>query len=217
MRVAPIGLYFNDRGRDIKDICRFGAETAAITHGHPLGWMPAAALVQIIHEIAQDNETILDATLHALNSIDEIYPESKERDYFTNLIEKAIDLAAEDMNDIKAIHQLGEGWVAEETLAIAVYCAIKYSGDIDKTLIAAVNHNGDSDSTGAVAGNIIGAQVGLSGIPVKYTENLELLDLILEVADDLWQDCRISEYGQEHDPVWKAKYIEMTYPQVHDR
>ena len=214
MRVAPIGLYFNDRGHDIRDICRFGAETAALTHGHPLGWMPAAALAQIIHEIAQDNETILDATLHALNSIDEIYPESEERDYFTNLIEKAIDLAAEDMNDIRAIYRLGEGWVAEETLAIAVYCAIKYSGDIDRALIAAVNHDGDSDSTGAVAGNIIGAQVGLSGIPAKYTENLELMDLILEVADDLWRDCRIHENGEYDDPVWKAKYVDRTYPQV---
>ena len=211
MRVAPIGLYFNDRPVDIKDICRFGAETAALTHGHPLGWMPAAALVQIIHEVSQDNAVLPEAVLHALNTIEEIYPESKERDSFTSLIGKAIDLASDDMNDIKAIHQLGEGWVGDEALAIAVYCALKYSGDIDRTLIAAVNHNGDSDSTGAIAGNIIGAQVGLSGIPAKYTGNLELRDLIIEVADDLWADCRISENGEKSDPVWEHKYIDMSY------
>ena len=211
MRVAPIGLYFNDSQMDVKDICRFGAEAAALTHGHPLGWMPAAALVQIMHEVSQNGAILLEAVLHALNTIDEIYPESEERDSFTNLIEKAIDLASEDMNDIKAIHQLGEGWVGDEALAIAVYCALKYSGDIDRTLIAAVNHNGDNDSTGAIAGNIVGAQVGLSGIPAKYTENLELCDLIIEVADDLWHDCRISEYGDERDLVWEHKYIEMTY------
>ena len=211
MRVAPIGLYFNDRRKDIKEICRIGAEAAALTHGHPLGWMPAAALVQIIHEVSQDNAILLEAVLHALNTIDEIYPESEERDSFTNLIEKAIDLASEKMNDIKAIHQLGEGWVGDEALAIAVYCALKYSGDIDRTLIAAVNHNGDSDSTGAIAGNIIGAQVGLSGIPAKYTENLELRDLIIEVADDLWADCQISEYGEKSDPVWEHKYVDMSY------
>lgn len=211
MRVAPIGLYFNDRGRDIKDICRFGAETAALTHGHPLGWMPAAALAQIIHEVSQDNAILLDAVLHSLNTVDEMWPESKERSYFTGLIEKAIDLASEDMDDLDAIHQLGEGWVAEETLAIAVYCALKYTGDIDKALIASVNHNGDSDSTGVVTGNIIGAQVGLSGIPAKYTGNLELRDLIIEVADDLWHDCRIHEYGGYNDPVWKAKYLDHAY------
>lgn len=211
MRVAPIGLYFNDRERDIRDICRIGAEAAALTHGHPLGWMPAAALVQIIHEVSQDNAILLEAVLHALNTLDEMFPESKERDSFTSLIETAIDLASGNMDDLDAIHQLGEGWVGDEALAIAVYCALKYSGDIDKTLIAAVNHNGDSDSTGAIAGNIIGAQVGLSGIPEKYTAKLELRNLILEVADDLWRDCRIDECGSACDPIWEKKYIEMTY------
>jgi len=115
------------------------------------------------------------------------------------------------MDDLDAIHQLGEGWVGDEALAIAVYCVLKYSGDIDNALIAAVNHNGDSNSTGAITGNIIGAQGGFSGIPAKYTEKLELRDLIIEVADDLWHDCRISEYGGERDPVWEQKYIEMTY------
>ena len=211
MRVAPIGLYFNERKMDVRDICRFGAETAALTHGHPHGWMPAATLVQIIHEVSQDNTILLEAVLHSLNTIEEIYPESKERDAFSSLIKKAIDLASKDMDDLDAIHQLGEGWVGDEALAIAVYCALKYSGDIDKALTAAVNHNGDSDSTGAIAGNIIGAQVGLSGIPAKYTEKLELRDLIIEVADDLWRDCPISEHGGEHDPVWEQKYIEITY------
>ncbi len=211
MRVAPIGLYFNDRDMDIRDICRFGAETAALTHGHPLGWMPAAALVQIIHEVSQNNAALPEAVLHALNTMNEIYPESKERDSFITLIEKAMDLSSGDLSDRKAIHQLGEGWAGDEALAIAVYCALKYSGDIDRTLIAAVNHDGDSDSTGAIAGNIIGAQVGLSGIPEKYTENLELRDLIIEVADDLWNDCRISENGGENDPVWKQKYTDVSF------
>ena len=75
-----------------------------------------------------------------------------------------------------------------------------------KQYIAAFNHNGDSNSTGAITGNIIGAQGGFSGIPAKYTEKLELRDLIIEVADDLWHDCRISEYGSE-DPVWEQKDI----------
>ena len=81
-----------------------------------------------------------------------------------------------------------------------------------EAMIAAVNHNGDSDSTGAVAGNILGARLGLSGIPEKYTKDLELKDVILEIADDLWQDCRMSEGDYEHrDPVWTQKYIEMTW------
>ena len=211
MRVAPIGLYFNDRSMDVREICRFGAEAAALTHGHPLGWMPAAALVQIIHEVSQDSMNLRDAVLHSLDTVNEIYADYKDRVSFISLMKKAVDLANGDTDDVKAIHQLGEGWVGDEALAIAVYCALRYSGDIDRTLIAAVNHNGDSDSTGAIAGNIVGAQVGLSGIPAKYTEKLELKDLIIEVADDLWSDCRISEYGNQTDPVWVHKYVDISY------
>lgn len=63
---------------------------------------------------------------------------------------KAIALAKEDMDDLDAIHALGQGWVAEETLAIAIYCALKYSDDFAKALVASVNHEGDSDSKGKV-------------------------------------------------------------------
>ena len=213
MRVAPIGLYFNDRGVDAQYISRIGAEAAAITHGHFLGWVPAAALVQIIHEISQNDETVLNAVQHSLETVREEWAETPDSDYFIKLIEKAVDLAGRDMNDLEAIHQLGEGWVAEETLAIAVYCALKYENDFDAAIIASVNHKGDSDSTGAVTGNILGARLGLKGIPEKYTKDLELKEVILEVADDLHHDCQMSEYDYDHrDRAWIQKYIEMSWP-----
>lgn len=207
MRVAPIGLYFSDRGEDIRDICRLGAEAAAMTHGHVLGWMPAAALVQIVYEISQNDETIERAVLHAIGTLEDMWPDTEDRRLLTGLLREAVDLAGQDVDDLDAIHELGEGWVAEETLAIAVYCAVKYPEDIDSALVAAVNHEGDSDSTGAVAGNIVGAHVGLSGIPSKYTETLEMRDLILEIADDLWTDC-----PEGRDPAWEQKYLPKAGP-----
>ena len=203
MRVAPVGLYFNDRGTDVREIARIGAQAAAITHGHTLGWMPAAALAQIVHEVSQDGVGVREATQHALETAAEMWPETEDRKYFLELMNGALTLAGQDGNDLEAIHALGEGWVAEETLAIAVYCAVKYEDDFERALIAAVNHNGDSDSTGAVAGNILGAKLGLAGIPEKYKEKLELKDVILETADDLWRDC---PENPEDDPAWLEKY-----------
>ena len=211
MRVAPVGLYFNDREKSAEYVCRFGAETAALTHGHRLGWMPAGMLAQIIHEITQNETSVIKAVRRSLETLQKTYPESEEKKYLTRLIWSAMYLAQEILDDLKAIHQLGEGWVAEETLAIAVYCAIKYEDDFDRALIAAVNHNGDSDSTGAITGNILGAKIGLSGIPAKYTEHLELRDLIIEVADDLWHDCTISPH-EEWDMTWERKYCDHSYP-----
>ena len=206
MRAAPVGLFFNDRGKTPAQICRLGAETAALTHGHSLGWIPSGAFAQIIHEVAQDGASLTDAVDHSLATAEEVWPETEARHTFVRLMRRARDLAHTDTAPLAAIHQLGEGWVAEETLAIAVYCALKFPGDLDSVLITAVNHRGDSDSTGAVAGNLVGAQLGYSAIPEKYTRDLEQLDLLLEVADDLWWGLR-----DDGDPVWHSKYALGTY------
>lgn len=64
---------------------------------------------------------------------------------------------------------------------------MKHLNDFESAIVASVNHKGDSDSTGAVTGNLIGAIVGYSAIPEYYKNNLELHDVILHVADDLWR------------------------------
>lgn len=167
MRVAPIGLYFTGKGLTPEEIDIIGAKTAALTHGHELGYIPAAMLAHIIWRITESGTTILDAVKDAMGMMPVIFPEAKHMDDLLALIRKAVALSKEDRNDLDAIRQLGEGWVAEETLAIGVYCALKYSDDFQKGIVAAVNHDGDSDSTGAVAGNILGAFLGFDAIPQK--------------------------------------------------
>lgn len=212
MRVAPIGLYFNDKRLDIEEVDRIGAEAAAITHGHELGYIPAAALVHIVYRLSQDDVAIEDAIQDAIDAAKAMWPRTAGLERFVSLMDMALELAHGSEKDIDAIRQLGEGWVAEETLAIAAYCAAKYPDNFDKAMIASVNHSGDSDSTGAVTGNIIGAKLGLAGIPRKYIEKLELVDIIQEIADDLWHDCRIREGDSDIDPAWEMKYIHNKRP-----
>ena len=51
-------------------------------------------------------------------------------------------------------------------------------------LVSAVNHSGDSDSTGALAGNILGARLGLKSLPRDWIGRLELTDVILKQAQN---------------------------------
>ena len=53
-------------------------------------------------------------------------------------------------------------------------------------IVMAVNHDGDSDSTGAIAGNLLGARDGINGIPAEWLKELELRAVIDEVATDLY-------------------------------
>lgn len=217
MRVAPIGLYLGDSRLASAAIDLMGADVAALTHGHEMGYIPAAMLVHIIRLVSHNDEiTLKDAVLDSMTAMKMLFPEAKTLPGFLKLINNAVALSESDIPDLDAIHQLGEGWVGDEALAIAIYCALKYSGNFDKALIAAVNHNGDSDSTGAIAGNILGAYLGLSGIPKKYIDNLELVDVLTELADDLYYDCPLDEYKQASEPrelAWEKKYVYINYPE----
>ena len=212
MRVAPVGLYCGRRYNiDMAD--HIGAEVAALTHGHPLGYIPAAALTHIITLIVHHGCAVDEAIAAMRTAIKGQHYDEKDVSCFLSIIRTAVDLAHDSsVEDREAIRMLGKGWVAEEALAIALFCSLRYSDNFSKAILAAVNHDGDSDSTGAITGNIIGAYVGFSGISNEWTRNLELKDIIIEIADDLFHDCRISEYGKEEDPVWEEKYFCNRYP-----
>lgn len=204
MRVAPIGLYFKDSPNECA-IC--AAETAAITHGHELGYIPAALFSYLIYQLTYRDTTIDSAVLELPILCDKIFGDSKHAQELNNLISKAIHLAGSSKDELTAIHELGEGWVAEETLAIALYCALKYSNDFEKAVVTSVNHNGDSDSTGAVTGNILGAYLGLSEIPNKFKTNLEMYETIIEIADDLYISSQNIGKTPVYDEKWTKKYI----------
>ena len=220
MRVAPIGLYFGDSRLAPLAVDLMGADAAALTHGHEMGYIPAAMLVHIIRLVSHNDEiTLKDAVLDSIEAMKMLFPEAKTLPGFLKQIDTAVELSESDISDLDAIHKLGQGWVGDEALAIAIYCALKHSDDFDKALIAAVNHNGDSDSTGAITGNILGAYLGLSGIPKEYIDNLELVDVLTELADDLYYDCPLDGYNPANDPrarAWEEKYVYINYPERKD-
>ena len=78
---------------------------------------------------------------------------------------------------------MGEGWVSEEALAIALYCAL-VAPDLASGIRTAVNITGDSDSTGSITGQILGAMQGEEAIPGEWLRRLELREVIADVAED---------------------------------
>ena len=105
------------------------------------------------------------------------------------------------------IADLGGGWVAEQALAIGLWCALT-ARSLEEGVIAGVNHSGNSYSTGLIAGHLLGAQYGAAAIPVRWFERLELREVIVKVAEDLERIPRdYCGIGGEFDPL-----IEQSYP-----
>lgn len=198
MRIAPIGIFYASHSEERKmhnaqcsiDLCsKVAAETARITHHHDLSTLSSVFVALVIFKCLRihviDRMTFRSIISEALSMTLKALPNSKDADKFVEIIQKAITLANSNQPDQEAISILGEGWVAEETVAIALFCVMRHIRDFEGCLVAAVNHDGDSDSTGAVAGNIIGTILGYTGIPEKLRNHLELLKPILSIADDL--------------------------------
>ena len=236
MRVAPMALlmagYWSRGGSfyNVEQMDEAGAEVAAVTHKHPLAFLPAAMLTHLIYRVIrmEENEikaNIADIALETIDSLDNIYKSEYEEDkrYLANLTRMAVAFAANDKSDAENIRLLGEGWTGEEAWAIALYCAVRHIDSIEEAIIAAVNHDGDSDSTGAVCGNIMGAIYGYEAMKRKrlfcpqgkeLEQTLELSDIILTLADDLYTSCIISEYDPINTPEkrqWYERYCEMKY------
>ena len=224
MRVAPVGLFYaripsaspEHQKMLIDEMMEETGKIAGCTHKHPLGYLPAAVLAYIIYrlvllppkEAGDKLETIIEASIDQLQH--SFIKEGNAIKSLRTLINMAVCLSKTDAPDETCIRRIGDGWVGDEALAIAVYCCCKYRKDFEKAVCAAVNHSGDSDSTGAICGNIMGAMLGLASIPDYYLENLELKQIIQEIASDLFNGCCISEYDMGHTVAqkrWEDKYI----------
>ena len=191
MRVAPIGLVYNK-----KEAFRLGCDCAALTHGHPSGYISGGMLSCIISCIIEGMK--IDEAINCAISF------AKDMDGYcecVETVEKAVKLSKDDLVDTDAIRMIGEGWTSDEVLAIAIYSSLKYKDDFKKALICSVNHDGDSDSTGAICGNILGAYLGIDNIPKEWLDVIELKELLENISTDLLT-------GYEESEEWFEKYLE---------
>ncbi|WP_308162862.1 ADP-ribosylglycohydrolase family protein [Nocardia alni] len=188
MRSAPFGLA--RFGPDLAFL--MSARCAQLTHGHPTGYLAAGAFSALIDRIlgGVDLRNAVHQTLAQLTG----GPGAEET---VQAIQRALRTADEGDPTPERVEQVGAGWIAEECLAIAVYCALaaERTGDLRAALLLSVNHSGDSDSTGAVAGNLIGAVHGLSALPMAWAGRVEGRDELIQVADDLVMNFHVGDRG----------------------
>ncbi len=186
MRAAPAGIYHH---QDPVKAFISGCELSVLTHGHPTGYIAAGAFAMIIALILR-NTPLIESVKRVITYLES---GSMKLDFINpgNTYETAKSLKNalylfENLNTGKiSFSSLGEGWTAEEALSIGIFCALVHRRNFREGIILAVNHSGDSDSTGSICGNILGALNGSSCIPEDYKQQIELCQLISETAEDL--------------------------------
>ena len=186
MRVAPVGLRYDDP----EEAFRTGCEVAAITHGHPSGYLPAGFLAALISSLSRgeafppsvERATALLRTWkgHAetVAAVEMAVAGSARRSRTEIAAAVPFPEAIESLAGKGDVSEPAGGWTGHTALAIALFCALCHPDDFRAGVLAAVNHGGDSDSTGAVAGNILGAKLGRTAIPREWIAGLDMAPLV---------------------------------------
>lgn len=182
MRAAPAAFLDIGKAPGVSPIAahELGCEVAAVTHGHHDGIEPAGFFAMVLSGVfaGQSLDHAVEAALTTAS------------DHLKTLVERAIDLGEKRPPQPEVIErELGGGWVADEALAIALSCAWNPMSPIGG-LASAVTHSGDSDSTGAICGNLLGAIHGSDSFPENLTDQVIGMEIVEMVAADVnkWLD-----------------------------
>ncbi|THV30707.1 ADP-ribosylglycohydrolase family protein [Glycomyces paridis] len=175
MRSAPFGVLAPS------PVAAFGLaeRCSALTHGHPTAGTSAGAFAMIVAHLLDGKGpqlAVSEAMLHLGNA-----PGGEET---LRALQGAYERAGNVPPAPASTEALGGGWIAEEALAIAVYCFLG-TDDVRAGLVASVSHSGDSDSTGAILGNLYGAAYGLGALPREWASQVEGRETIAAVAERL--------------------------------
>lgn len=200
MRMAPVGLLYARMIAAFKAGCELGA----ITHGHPSGYLSAGVFAAIIQQLVEGKDL-----LEAINESVVHLQGWKDHEEVLSALSRAIEMSeqinksTESKSDqvSRMIPLLGEGWVGEEALAIAVLCSLVFTSDFSGGVLSAVNHSGDSDSTGSLVGNILGLINGIHSIPPKWIQKLKSAGIVQQVGEDLHTKC-LSDSINTSDEWW---------------
>ncbi|OKJ98474.1 ADP-ribosylglycohydrolase family protein [Amycolatopsis sp. CB00013] len=193
MRAAPVALWSDD----LAEVFRLGAESAALTHGHPSGYLSSGAFAVIVRELLV-GKPLLDAVATARTELEK-YRGHEEQSV---ALDQALALSREGAPTPEKLETLGQGNIGETALSMSVYVALTTT-DANAALLASVNHSGDSDSTGSICGNLVGAMYGEEALNTDWLAKLELAEVIGRLADDALAEFGGSAPG---DDRWYARY-----------
>jgi ADP-ribosylglycohydrolase len=166
MRAAPFGFLEN-----AEDAFNHGCIQARVTHGHPSGHLPAGFFAGLIHTLTNcEGSTLISAVDTNLIFLNNCADNTETVD----IIEKSLRIATESGGDVFSdLRRIGEGWVGEEALGVALY-SVAIAESFEEVIKISINHNGDSDSTGSLAAQL---WVAIHGLPEKYRKWEDRLDV----------------------------------------
>jgi ADP-ribosylglycohydrolase len=164
MRVAPLGAFFAD---DLARAAEEANKSAVVTHAHPEGAAGAIAVA-----VASASAATGAGADILIESVIEHTPESEVRDR----LERINRIRPESsLSYVATLLGNGSRITAQDTVAFTIWVAAQHLEDFAAALWLTAEAHGDVDTTCAIVGGIVGARVGVEGIPAGWRNRREPL------------------------------------------
>ncbi|AVT37256.1 hypothetical protein C6W10_13150 [Plantactinospora sp. BB1] len=194
MRVTPVGLV---PGYDLETLAGVAQLQAGLTHGHPTG-LAASELTAYAVRVLRDGAALAELpgllrdravrqrAVYRTDWLGDLWQRPAVDDPVTFIsrgwdeclgVLDALDAALASPDDgTDACAATGAGWIAEEALGTALYCAIRHADDPVSALARGATTSGDSDSIACLAGAFVGAAYGMAAWPADWPDRIEYAD-----------------------------------------
>ena len=161
MRAAPVGAFFAD---DPTAATSNAQLSARVTHSHPEAIAGAVAVALAACFAARGEIDLLSLVIPRLPA-----SEVKTRCQIAQQMTDASSI------EVAAKVGSGDGIAAHDTVPFCLWCATQFIDSFEEAMWHTVAGLGDRDTTCAIVGGIVGARVGIEGIPADWRERRESL------------------------------------------
>jgi ADP-ribosyl-[dinitrogen reductase] hydrolase len=222
-RVAPLGLLYAAKGAEgLADLLTDVKDSAVPTHIDPVAIAGAQVIAVSVMRLASEDRSDFNADGFInwlIGLMDEYNPQMAEvlRNVKYCLLQGAgqdvsflipmkhvglqdIRLGYELDTDLEHMARLGNGRIVLESVPAALYAFLSSPSNFERSLLVAINAGGDTDSIGAITGALSGAFNGAQAIPMRWVQDLEKKDYLIELANLLYDLA--SEGKPRKIPKW---------------
>ncbi len=158
-RIAPLVHWYQD---DRSQLVQYAKEQTMMTHNHPAALAGAVFLAHTVYAVLHG-----DHPAHAMEKALDLGVDDLDLDI---RIRSAMDASDEDSETF--IKNTGQMCAISAALPGAIHLILTYVDDLENALVTNVMAGGDSSARGMAVGMILGAHLGIEGIPQSWLKGM---------------------------------------------
>ena len=196
MRSALLGVYFDDA----EQRSAFVTASSEITHRDPRAIIAAIAVAETARWMIQERNDV--------EALTNLFASLSDRPDWGELIGKIRVRLMQNERVGSFAEAIGArdsvSGYAFHSVPVAIYAAIRHNDDFAAALTEVISCGGDTDTMGAITGALVGARVGVSGIPAPWRDRIadypRSISLLLQLAE------RLSQQSSQPEALGVVRY-----------